>query len=289
MKKIFFCLFVIFIAQKSFGQDRRPSTPYISGDTFRSFADFIYDETNRSFSPEKVPPGAVVFVKTDYLEEFFKYFHPRILFRYILISHNSDHPVTSTFAPALEDDKLIAWFGQNVEYSHPKLHPIPIGIANRYVGHGNTAALDDVRRRLSIFSKDVLVYMNFAVGNCPLERSLVYDLFICQPFCLTSSATKNFHAYLIDLARSKFVLSPRGNGIDCHRTWEALYMGAYPVVKSSTLDPLYEGLPVIIVDDWYDVTEDFLLKKNEEMERKEFSWEKLNAQYWFKRINAYKI
>jgi hypothetical protein len=286
---IFLCLFTLFFVQKCYCQDRRPSAPYVSGDTFRSFADFIFDETNRSFSPEHVAPGSIVFVKTDYLEDFFKFFHPRILFSYILISHNSDHAITSKFEYILEDEKLIAWFGQNVEnYSHPKLHPIPIGIANRYIGHGNTAILDEVKGRLKHFTKDVFVYMNFALGNYPLERSAVYELFIKESFCLNSSF-KDFYSYLLDLARSKFILSPRGNGIDCHRMWEALYMGAYPIVKSSSLDPLYEGLPVIIVNDWNEVTENFLVQKYEEMKGKEFAWEKINADYWFKWINGFRV
>ena len=44
----------------------------------------------------------------------------------------------------------------------------------------------------------------------------------------------------------KFILSPPGAGFDCHRTWEALYLGAIPIVKTSSLDPLYKDLPVVI-------------------------------------------
>lgn len=94
--------------------------------------------------------------------------------------------------------------------------------------------------------------------------------------------------YLIDLARSKFVLSPRGNGLDCYRTWEALYMGAFPVVRSSEIDSLFENLPVLIVDEWENVTEAFLKEKYSEMEAKEFQWEKLHPEYWFKLINSYR-
>jgi len=52
-----------------------------------------------------------------------------------------------------------------------------------------------------------------------------------------------------------FALSPRGTGLDSHRTWELLFFGAVPIVKSSSLDPLYAGLPVIILDDWSDLCE----------------------------------
>ena len=47
-----------------------------------------------------------------------------------------------------------------------------------------------------------------------------------------------------------FGISPRGNGIDSHRTWEMLWFGMIPVVKSGPLDEMYEGLPVLIVGEW---------------------------------------
>ncbi|MEW9836648.1 hypothetical protein [Mesorhizobium marinum] len=51
-------------------------------------------------------------------------------------------------------------------------------------------------------------------------------------------------------ARYPLVLSTHGNGLDCHRTWELLLLGCIAVTKTSSLDPLYKGLPVAILDDW---------------------------------------
>jgi hypothetical protein len=53
-----------------------------------------------------------------------------------------------------------------------------------------------------------------------------------------------------------FVISPHGNGLDCHRTWEALILNSAPIVKTSPLDRLYTalGMPVVIVNDWSEVT-----------------------------------
>ena len=66
--------------------------------------------------------------------------------------------------------------------------------------------------------------------------------------------------YLKEMAQCKFTFSPRGFGIDCYRTWEALLVGSIPVIKSSHLDFMYEGLPVLIVNDWQVINEDFLNK-----------------------------
>ena len=35
-----------------------------------------------------------------------------------------------------------------------------------------------------------------------------------------------------------FIVSPHRNGLDCHRTWEALVLGCIPIVKTSPIDDL---------------------------------------------------
>jgi len=62
------------------------------------------------------------------------------------------------------------------------------------------------------------------------------------------------------MRKTMFVPSPAGNGIDCHRTWEALYLGAVPVVLRSE----YFGesdWPVLLVDSWSELLE----KKDNEL------------------------
>jgi hypothetical protein len=288
MKTKILAFLVLCFATQAWTQDRRSSAPYLSGDTFRAYADFIIDETNLPFSPEEVTPGSTIFLKVDYMDRFFKEIHPRIPSRYILITHNGDHGIPGACAAMLDDDKLIGWFGQNTEgYIHPKLHPIPIGIANKYWGHGNTEVFDSVRSQLPGFAKKHLAYMNFNLGTYFHERSRVYNLFVNQPFCFASSH-KGLDSYLAETASSKFVLSPRGNGLDCHRTWEVLYMGAIPIVRSSTADAMYEGLPVVIIQDWHEITQEFLEKKYEEMSKQTYQMEKIYADYWFTLIDSYR-
>lgn len=57
-----------------------------------------------------------------------------------------------------------------------------------------------------------------------------------------------------------FELSIPGNGMDCYRTWEALVLGIVVITVRSPLDPLFTGLPVVIVDDLEDITESNLMK-----------------------------
>lgn len=66
-------------------------------------------------------------------------------------------------------------------------------------------------------------------------------------------------------------------------------MGCIPIVRPICLDTgayaqgydsLYEDLPVIVIKDWSEVTEEFLAQKAEEFAHKEMRMEKIYFPYW---------
>ena len=83
-----------------------------------------------------------------------------------------------------------------------------------------------------------------------------------------------------------FVLSPHGNGLDCHRTWEALCLGCIPIVKTSPLDNMYDGLPVLVVNDWKDITIELLQNTVDNYKDRPFIYEKLSLSYWMNKIHS---
>jgi hypothetical protein len=285
MKK-YLCLLPLLLFGVAMPASRPSSYPYISGDTFRSYCDYAYDELDRSLNPASILPGSTIFLKTDYLDQFCLKIRPRIRVPYILVTHNSDDAAPGGYTALLDDPHLIAWFGQNHDgYDHPKMHPIPIGLANGHWTHGNSRLLRLVQQ--SAPPKRYLAYMNFAPATFLSERRLVFSLFANVPFCYQTSA-KPFDHYLRELAAADFSISPRGNGVDTHRLWESLYLNTIPIVHSSSLDSLYGDLPVLIVDDWTMVTEEFLTQKKELFAQQNFDREKLYIDYWIDLINASK-
>jgi len=84
-----------------------------------------------------------------------------------------------------------------------------------------------------------------------------------------------------------FVISPHGNGLDCHRTWEAISLGTIPIIKTSPLDNLFDGLPVWIVKEWSQVNESTMLKKLNEFQGRinASTLEKMQLKYWLKKIS----
>ncbi len=282
-------LFFFFLPFLLFGEYppelRRSSDPFVSGDGFRDYADHIYD-ADVTFEPKELKAKNTIFVQIDRMEGFFRDIHPYIDCPYILITHNGDESAPAKFRSYLDDPKIIAWFTENPEGEpHPKLHLIPIGMGNRYQGYGNPDFLQKAIDKKT--PKTHLVYFNLTIQNHYEERWQVYQLIGRAPFCYRP-IKKRFDHYLDDVAASKFVLAPRGVGLDTHRLWESLYLGAYPIVKTSPLDPLYEGLPVVVVKNWTEITEAFLKEKYEEMSQKSYTYEKLKMRYWEQLIDSYK-
>lgn len=83
-----------------------------------------------------------------------------------------------------------------------------------------------------------------------------------------------------NMVQYAFVVSPHGNGLDCHRTWESLALGSIPIVKTSGIDSLFDDLPVWIVQDWSEVTTENMKKKMFEFSNKNFNYDKLTLAYW---------
>ena len=89
------------------------------------------------------------------------------------------------------------------------------------------------------------------------------------------------------LSLYKFCVAPPGRGIDSHRCWEALMVGTIPIVINSTINELYEDLPVIIVNSWDVITVKFLNKKYDEMMKTSYNFEKVYSEYWLRKLQEY--
>ena len=270
-------------------RNRNSSYPFISGDTFRGMADHIFDETtNVSEWTDRIwniRLGDIVFLQSEnkMLKHFFKYtvFH-QIRHPFVLVTHNSDHSApTREFQWALNDSRILAWFTQNPDYEHKKLFPIPIGVANIRWRHGNVLSIKQAiyRDRKPFSNRTTLLYVNFAVETNRNIRSkaLKWALSIVNE---TKRKSVSYETYLREIGDSKFVLSPPGNGLDCHRTWETMLMGAIPIVLRSRLDPLFFNESVLVADTWNQLTLDYLKSWN----LHPIPSQKLLARYWYARL-----
>jgi len=78
----------------------------------------------------------------------------------------------------------------------------------------------------------------------------------------------------------KFMISPHGVGLDCYRTYEALFLGMIPVVTASTLDSAYVGLPVVILNNWSELNPHILHNYWTTYRQQKFDFQRLYMPFW---------
>jgi len=275
------------------GELRPSSYPYISGDSFRSLAEHIHDETG-SFNPEDVKTADIVFVGQNYILEYLSTTHKRIQNKYILISHNSDSPIDKK-VQLLLDDKIISLFSQNVDIEDPRIIPIPIGLENLHIHiNGITSFYNKTIGRVINKKKNKKseVLYGFSTNTNPEERGLAKKYLKSYPNASTPSRFIAPKRHLALLATYCFVASPPGNGIDCCRTWEALYVRTIPIVKDSITTRYFKslGLPLLIVKNWTELSnydKKALRNKYNELTQNA-KWDALYMDFWINKIEQTK-
>ena len=164
---------------------------------------------------------------------------------FILISHNSDYNVIDNdlHHNIANNQKIIKWYTQNLLFNHPKVHMLPIGIANSQWNHGNLSYIP------TTYEKKNNIYFFFSKGTNK-ERLVCYSKLENY---IQLSEQKQPIDYFNYLSTFKFAISPEGNGIDCHRLWECFYLKVIPIVLDNIFIRKVEEkykLPMIILNDW---------------------------------------
>jgi hypothetical protein len=125
-------------------------------------------------------------------------------------------------------DNVKHWFVANCDIIDDRVTAIPFGI------YGNKDKLESANAIFEYnkeIKRDKGLYVNFQFYTT--DRFRLYRHFM-ENFngMVTCEREKTFDHFLDQLASHKFVLCPPGNGLDCYRTLEAIYMGAIPVLQN---------------------------------------------------------
>jgi len=251
-----------------------------------------------------MPPdteNAIIYLCADAVNTFVTNILPTRSKPFILVSGDSDRIIpqqVSTATELLENPLLIAWFAQNCMGDHPKLHRIPIGLDYHTLsekrGHewGPQASPAEQESELLGISRSSLPFWK-RVHKCygtfhfnwyaSEQRKRAIDLIDPNVIDHQQSKMPRKHVWMM-MSQYTFIPSPPGAGPDCHRTWEALVLGCIPIVRSSGLDPLFDGLPVWIVNDWTDITNDSMTQTIEKFRNFTFNPRLLHLQTWMNKI-----
>ncbi|WP_218122749.1 hypothetical protein [Propionivibrio dicarboxylicus] len=244
-------------------------------------------------------PGDSVYVCTDALKNFADNFLSQIHSPFVLLSGDSDQPISEAFLSdpslrsLLDDPRLIGWYAQNLATTHDKLHPLPIGLDYHTMwerpGFWGITAISPVAQEnalINILAQSPEFNRRYMTAYCnwhfALHRGDRQECFekSDKTSCFFEPNAIPRHSSWMRQAECMFVASPEGAGMDCHRTWEALCLGCIPIVKRNPLAPLFADLPVLIIDDWSLLNRDTMQAYASETYAKKFDFSTLFRTYW---------
>jgi hypothetical protein len=253
----------------------RPSSyPFISGDTFRSISDCIIENNSdlKNFCLEGYnnPRIKIVYLSAGFICQFkekniLNFFKSFEIIEKVLVIHNGDYLPDSSFLIEMANI-FTKVFCVNTQKLKNNIYPIPIGLENlHYINNGITSNFFtyknlDIQKKIQ---KNNLIFSSFNIDtNITVRKKVLKDL-NCSRFKIKNYFISH-NEYLRKLSESYFCISPPGNGYDCHRTWEAIYLGAVPVVlKGYLAEEFIKSLPIIEVESY----ENFLSKSDKELFR----------------------
>jgi hypothetical protein len=207
------------------------------------------------------PERNIFFIKPDFLKEFITAVLPLINYNFILITHDSDIPVTEEYNIILNNPFLVKWFGMNCHIIHNKLQPIPIGMANECWPHGDKDVILKVVNENN--EKKNFVYCNFDINTNLKDRSYALSNLRKLTFIDFETQKLSFEDYIRKLSSYKYVISPPGNSVDCHRVWESMYVKTIPIVLKSIPMVNFKDSPILFIDDWSCLNEELLYNNYE--------------------------
>lgn len=203
----------------------------LTGDAFASMADVVVDNPLSQMSSARlrsVRGAGVIFCKSEFLRDLLAE-GSRLSARTILAGNSDvefhDHP--EKLPPTL---RLLLLQNSYISDNH-RIYTLPIGLENLALGQNGLPKLFSHTSGADPSPKVL-------IGPFGATHSARYGL--CEQFRSTPGPWEVREGRMSPgqlgkvMKACSHVLCPRGNGVDTHRHWEALYRGAVPVVEKSS-------------------------------------------------------
>lgn len=287
-----------------------PKDEFITLNNYKSIADFFYwpnikrlhKSTLKGFIKKvtnKIPnEDSIVVVHETRLRKFLKLCADKP-YKYIVVQYiiMGDENYSSLEIP----NNVKVCFLKNVNFKSDKIISIPIGrdfrnFGNKFISIPIGRDFRNFKHIVDINNKDLnlkLLYNNFCLSTNK-NRVKVFNTFF-KSYYSSNIKYKKWNVYPIKsedffrgLIKHKFCLSPEGRGIDCFRTWDALYFKCIPIVQKSIHMESFKDLPILFTKDYSEITKEYLEEKYEEILETDYNIEKLKFKYWRNLINGFR-
>jgi len=231
----------------------------------------------------------------------------------LIMNNNLDWPwphYLNSFTEEILEHKNIRYlYVSNPIITHEKVRPLPIGL--KYQFHSRRIYGETKNDKNEIFQNvssspretEILFHDNNRTNTIwvrpmkntdyrkqypsfntamSISRARVCDFLklYASDSTICTQDMMNQTEYFEELKTHTFVASPTGHGLDSHSTWEALLAGCIPIVPHSSLDPMFENLPVWLIDHWNEVTDEEMENKIVFFKKTPWHWEKIFVEGW---------
>jgi hypothetical protein len=196
---------------------------------------------------------------------------PKITSPFSLVTTDGDASVIELIKNSggdevLKSSFLRSWFAQNAQDSvsleksldrelreayQSKVVPLPIGLdlhTERGSGVGIRLLASLIKEAGYCYARKPRILVDCCINQSSKERiDFCRTLKNVPEVMVLDKRVSQLELWRL-YTQSVAVLSLPGYGLDCHRTWEALYLGAVPIVLDVGLSSLYESARVPIVE-----------------------------------------
>uniref|UniRef100_A0A6T6N8I7 Exostosin GT47 domain-containing protein n=1 Tax=Timspurckia oligopyrenoides TaxID=708627 RepID=A0A6T6N8I7_9RHOD len=188
---------------------------------------------------------------------------------------------------------------------HEKLRFLPLGVVEDCCnaqglkviasalnkGRRELMELQKSKRNSSITASSQLIFLSIGLRS-GYSPKVIHRKYVIERLQENFPGLENIFArsklseFLKIAGESPFVASPRGLASDCYRHYQSLMLGSIPILDSHhTLTEPLDGLPIISVTNWTQVTPQFLVQQSESLlKQDQFQWKKLTNAYWTRQI-----
>ena len=185
--------------------------------------------------------------------------------KFIIFTNLEDTPIEDNIHDQIPTN-VVAIYGANAVGFGGKVHPFPYGVQR--ILHSSDHRISTLQSAIQTEVKPKkLLYINHTEHTNLSERGNIREIFSKKRFATVSERVP-YNLYCTQIQEHKFMICPQGNGVDCHRNWEVLYLRRVPIMKRSDyLLELYKEYPVLWVDDFAKVTKTLLTENQHLVEQ----------------------
>lgn len=238
-------------------ENRKNNYPYLGADTYYNLCNIHITKSTHLNILSSMPSGlnGKIYISGDLVPELSVVANSikknlSSKFDFILISESDCLFSTDELDELLNISEKIYY--HNISSQKTSIIPIPLGLEKQSFRNGSRMRDFERVPDSEVTSRPI----NFLVAwndDTNLMRKSYRTHFEGISTALIVRNRINSHTLHKLMRKTLFVPSPAGNGLDSHRTWEALYLGCVPVVLAKDFcgDLTW---PVLVIQNWDELT-----------------------------------